>query len=116
MAATEVQGYGDLGTQCLGMAMTRASEGRTAPAIGARLLLTRQALGLAQNEFAERAGLATNTYNQYETGKNIPSIPMAHAICDAFGLTLDWIYRGDQSGLRYHLADAIKALRSARNT
>jgi transcriptional regulator with XRE-family HTH domain len=92
----------------------RPSDGRDAPAIGARLLLTRQALGLGQKEFAEKAGLAANTYNQYESGKNIPALDRAHAICDAYQLTLDWVYRGDPSGLRYHLADAIKALRSAR--
>ncbi len=92
----------------------RKSDGRDAPGIGARLLLTRQALGLAQKEFAERAGLAANTYNQYESGKNVPALDRANALCDAYQLTLDWIYRGDPSGLRYQLAEAIKALRSAR--
>jgi transcriptional regulator with XRE-family HTH domain len=79
------------------------------------LLLTRQALGLAQKEFADRAGLAANTYNQYETGRNIPALDRAHALCDTYALTLDWIYRGDPSGLRYELAAAIKALRGARS-
>lgn len=92
----------------------RKSDGRDAAAIGHSLLLTRQALGLAQKDFADRAGLAANTYNQYESGKNVPAIDRAHSICDAYQLTLDWIYRGDPSGLRYQLADAIKALRSAR--
>lgn len=93
----------------------RLSDGRSRVAIGERLRLTREALGLQQNEFAERAGLATNTYNQYERGKNTPNLDAAHALCDHHALTLDWIYRGDASGLRYHLAHAIKALRSARS-
>lgn len=92
----------------------RMSDGRSATAIGARLLITRQALGLAQKEFAERAGLAANTYNQYESGKNVPALDRANAICDSYQLTLDWIYRGAPSGLRYQLADAIKAIMSAR--
>ncbi len=92
----------------------RRSDGRGAAAIGERLLLTRQALGLAQKDFADRAGLAANTYNQYESGRNIPALDRAHALCDAYGLTMDWIYRGDPSGLRYELAAAIKALRAAR--
>lgn len=92
----------------------RKSDGRDASGIGARLLITRQALGLGQKEFADRAGLAANTYNQYDSGKNVPALDRAHAICDAYQLTLDWIYRGDASGLRYQLADAIKAIRSAR--
>jgi transcriptional regulator with XRE-family HTH domain len=92
----------------------RQSDARDAHGIGSRLLLTRQALGLGQKEFADGAGLAANTYNQYESGKNVPALDRANAICDAYQLTLDWIYRGDPSGLRYHLAEAIKALRSAR--
>lgn len=92
----------------------RSSDGRDAKAIGERLLLTRQALGLAQRDFADRAGLAANTYNQYETGKNVPALDRAHALCDAYAITMDWIYRGDPSSLRYELASAIKALRAAR--
>ena len=94
--------------------MTERFEGTTLVAIGRRLELTRQVFGLQQNEFAERAKIATNAYNQYERGKKRPSIENAIALCDAFDLTLDWIYRGDPSGLRYGTADAIKALRLAR--
>lgn len=83
-------------------------------AIGLRLELTRQVLGLPQNEFCGRAEIATNTYNQYERGKKRPTIENAIALCDAYDLTLDWIYRGDPSGLRYDTADAIKALKLAR--
>lgn len=78
-------------------------------------MLTRQALGLDQKEFAERAKIAANTYNQYETGTNMPSLDKALALKDAYQLPLDWIYDGDPSGLRYELAEAIKALRAARD-
>ena len=94
--------------------VNRPSDGRDKKSVGERLRLTRQALGLHQNEFAEGAGLAANTYNQYESGTNMPALDRAIALCDAYSLTLDWIYRGDPSGLRYQLAEAIKALRSAR--
>lgn len=77
--------------------------------IGLRLLLTRQVFGLAQEVFAKKAGLAKNTYNQFERGKKRPSIENAIALCDEYDLTLDWIYRGDGSSLRYDLWDAIKA-------
>lgn len=90
----------------------RPSDGRTREAIGERLRLTREALGLQQNEFAERAGLTANAYNQYETAKNFPNLDAAHALCDGHQLTLDWIFRGDQSGLRYRLAEDIKRARS----
>lgn len=84
-------------------------------AIGLRLELTRQVFGLAQNEFCARAKIAPNTYNQYEQGKRKPTIESAIALCDAYDLTLDWIYRGDPSGLRYDTADALKALKLARS-
>ena len=92
----------------------RAMDGRDKAAIGERLRLTREALGLSQIEFAYRADIAANTYNQYESGKNFPQLDYAHRLCDHHGLTLDWIYRGDLSNLRYQLADAIRALKKAR--
>jgi transcriptional regulator with XRE-family HTH domain len=79
-----------------------------------RLELTRQALGFEQGEFAARAGIANNTYNQYKQAVNAPTMAMAHRLCDAHGLTLDWIFRGDTSALRRRLADAIDALHKQR--
>lgn len=92
--------------------MTRPSDGRSKHAIGRRLELTRRAIGLSQSEFAQRADLAKNSYNQYETGTNRPQLEAAIKLVDAYRLTLDWIYLGDPSGLRFDLAEAIKALRS----
>jgi transcriptional regulator with XRE-family HTH domain len=87
-------------------------EGTDLKAIGLRLELTRLALGFDhQNRFCGRAGIATNTYNQYETGDRRPAVENAVALCEAYDLTLDWIYRGDPSGLRYDLRDKIRELR-----
>ena len=83
-------------------------EGTSLAAIGQRLKLTREALELSQVELCRRAKLATNAYNQYETGKTRPAVENAIAICETFQLTLDWIYRGDPSGLRYDLADKLR--------
>lgn len=83
-------------------------------AVGDRLRLTRVALGLSQNEFASRANIASNTYNQCESGKRSLAISKAMALCDAHGLTLDWLYRDDPGNLSYKLAAAIKALREMR--
>lgn len=94
--------------------MTANHDGTSLAAVGLRLQLTRQVLGLQQNEFCERAKIATNTYNQYERGKKRLGIDNAIALCEAYALTLDWLYRGDPSGLRYETADAIKSLRQAR--
>lgn len=91
-------------------------EGAGMNAIGRRLALTRHVLGLQQNEFCERAKIAPNTYNQYERGKKRPTIDNAIRLVETYHLTLDWIYLGDPSGLRYETANAIKAARAARST
>ena len=67
-------------------------------AVGARLALTRSALGMTQGVFAEAAGIAPNTYNQYEKGERLPLVDNALKICERFELTLDWIYRATPQG------------------
>lgn len=83
-------------------------------AIGRRLRLTRQALGLSQTEFAARAGIAKNALSQYESGKQRPSIDNAIALAETHRITLDWIYLGDNSNLRYELVEAMKKMSSLR--
>ena len=77
-------------------------------AIALRLVVTREALGMRQGEFAAKSEIAANTYNQYEQGKNRISLDKAIALCDEFGMTLDWIYRGEPSGLKVALWNAIR--------
>lgn len=95
-------------------AMATPDPEETPAAIGRRLKITREALGLSQGVFAERAGISQNTYNQYENGKQQPRVSFAISLCKTHHMTLDWIYRGDPSGLRYDLAHAIRAIQQAR--
>ena len=88
----------------------------SAEAAAKRLQLTREALKLAKGVFAAQAGIPRNTYSQYEEGKRLPQIDFAIRLCDRYELTLDWIYRGDPSGLKYNLAEQIIRLRRERNT
>lgn len=87
------------------------SDAKLNEAVAGRLRVTREALRLSQQEFAARAGMAANTYNQFEHGKRLLPVTKGIALCDAHGLTLDWVYRDDPSNLPYKLAAAIKALR-----
>lgn len=75
--------------------------------IAHRLKATREALGLTQSEFCDLAGVARNTYNQWEKGVSRPELDKAMLLCEAHGLTLDWIYRGAVSHLPYALASKI---------
>jgi transcriptional regulator with XRE-family HTH domain len=96
--------------------MVRRAEDELDPIpVGRRLRLTREALRLTQREFAERAGIATNTYGQYEVGTRLISPKRAIELCETHSLTLDWIYRGDPGDLPYKLAAAIRALADLDN-
>lgn len=91
--------------------MARRKEDDLDPApVGRRLYLTRKALDLTQKKFASRAGIATNTYGQYEKGSRLISPKAAVDLCEQYSLTLDWIYRGEPGNLPYTLGDAIKAM------
>jgi len=75
--------------------------------IARRLERTRTALDLSQSEFAEKAGIARNTYNQWEKGKGRPQLDGAIALCNTYHLTLDWIYFGEMNGLPYQIASKL---------
>ena len=76
--------------------------------IGDRLLRARTALGLNQRQFALQAEIAANTYNQWERAIGRPSLDQAMKLCDAHGLTLDYIFRGDISGLPMRIAERLR--------
>ncbi len=85
-------------------------KGRDSAAIGRRLWVKRRVFGLDQIEFSKRASVDHTAYNQFEKGAQKPSIEFAMALCDAYHLTLGWIYRGDLRSLRHETAVAILAL------
>jgi transcriptional regulator with XRE-family HTH domain len=90
--------------------MARRARNLTTPdSVAERLALTREILGLTQKEFAVSAGMILSRYNLREAGK-IP-LPLSGGIqlCDAYGLTLDWLYRGNLQGLPIWLAVELLA-------
>lgn len=80
-----------------------------------RLRESRDALGIEdQRDFGEGAGLEQSLYNRFETGKRLLTLQAALKLCDAYSLTLDWLYRGDPSGLPYTLATKIRESRKQK--
>lgn len=77
--------------------------------IARRLRATRLALGLRPTQLCEATGIGTSTYSQWEAGLRMPDVLQILPICERFGLTLDWIYRAQISGLTYDLASKIQA-------
>ena len=63
-----------------------------------------------------RANLKPNRYSQYETGVRPLTIDAALRICDEYGVSLDWLYRGDRAQLPYHLAIEIARIETTERS
>jgi transcriptional regulator with XRE-family HTH domain len=92
-----------------GMAVDRmATDSR---AVGERLKRTREALGYeghgGQAIWCRFVGITPQAWNNYESGLNRISLDQAFKVCAATGVTLDWIYFGDRSGLPVRIASQL---------
>jgi transcriptional regulator with XRE-family HTH domain len=78
--------------------------------VAKRLKLTREALGYAnQKDFYAPLRIGPSAYSMWESGRQFPSIVNAARLCQEYGLTLDWLFRGDLSTLPHKTAIAIRA-------
>lgn len=75
--------------------------------VGDRLEALRVAFGHDQVDMATIAGASQAAYSNYVRGERPLDIEAAMALCRRFQVTLDWIYRGDPSGLPYALAEKL---------
>ena len=77
--------------------------------IARRLTETREILGLSQAELCREIKIAPNRWSAYEndTKKRKITLQVAIKLCDRYGITLDWIYRGDPSALPSHIRAKI---------
>jgi transcriptional regulator with XRE-family HTH domain len=73
-----------------------------------RLELTREALDLNAAQLCKRIGIKENRWSQYESGERRITLEVANALCDEFGLSLDWIYRGNPAQLPHILRLKIR--------
>ena len=60
---------------------------------------------LSQVKFAEKIGLSQRTIANYENGDNIPNAEVVTRISDIFGVSLDWLLKG-QGALHPELASS----------
>jgi transcriptional regulator with XRE-family HTH domain len=68
-----------------------------------RLKLTREALDLKPAEVCKVLKVGANAWSQYESGERRITIRVAIKFSEAYGLTLDWIYRADPSRLPHEI-------------
>jgi ribosome-binding protein aMBF1 (putative translation factor) len=80
----------------------------TLKSLAARLKTTREALELSAAELCRRIDCKANRWSQYEGGERKITLEVANALCDEFGLSLDWIYRGNPAQLPHALRIKIR--------
>ncbi|MEL5877682.1 helix-turn-helix transcriptional regulator [Cereibacter sphaeroides] len=65
--------------------------------VARRLEALRDALGLDKGEFAQSFGLDPSSYSKVLQGKKPLKSEYGHAIAEGWGVSMDFIYRGDMS-------------------
>lgn len=86
--------------------------------IGRRLRALREALGYAKNQaaFARLCDISPRAWNNYELGLRTPSREEAGKVRRVTGVTLDFVYYGDDRSLTLELASKIRAALVAEET
>lgn len=82
---------------------------------GARLVATRKAIAKTAKALAAEVGMSPGRWSHWETEKHQPDLVAMLALKLKYGVSLDWIFAGDPSGLRYELAQRIVSVASNRN-
>ncbi len=78
--------------------------------IGERLRICREAIGKSQVDNARAANITPSAYNQFEKGRIRPALDTALSLCEVYGLSLDYIYRGIDIGFRPDFAKLLSAM------
>lgn len=94
-----------------------ADGGKSPADIGKRIVMLREALGHNQGAFARLVGISQPALANYESGLRRPELDKAFLVVAKTGVTLDWLYLGDRSGLPQRLLALVEEFDvSARKT
>lgn len=76
-----------------------------------RIKELRKALGMTQQEIADRLGIKRNTYCQYEIGRNEPIDAVINLICREFHVSEAWLRTGEgEMFLRVSMEDELSEM------
>ncbi|MBU2952760.1 helix-turn-helix domain-containing protein, partial [Marinobacter sp. F3R08] len=62
---------------------------------------------MSQKEWAEKHSFGTTQYNNWEKGTRRITVDEAERLCVLYGLTLDFIYRGNLSGISEKIKNSL---------
>ncbi|MBR5561060.1 MAG: helix-turn-helix transcriptional regulator [Clostridia bacterium] len=60
-----------------------------------KLVLLRRKQGLSQEALAEKLNAARQTISKWENGQTVPELDMLVRLTDLYGISLDWLVRGE---------------------
>ena len=75
-----------------------------------RLLRLRVSLAGSQVEFCRQYGFTVSQWSNYENGRPVGKAAAMKLVRRIHGLTLDWIYLGNSSGLTMEMARRLDVL------
>jgi transcriptional regulator with XRE-family HTH domain len=75
--------------------------------VAARLGITMEVLGLKPAPLAAFLGITTSKLGNWLAARNYPDEFLICRFCDRYGVTTDWLYRGNLYGLPAELADSL---------
>jgi transcriptional regulator with XRE-family HTH domain len=78
--------------------------------VGQRLNAVREELGRSINGMSKLLGISRDVWSNWVKGRNWPDEEAMLFLCEKYGLTMDWIYRGQiTSGVPLELALRLEA-------
>lgn len=63
--------------------------------LGGRLRLVRRRRKLTLKSVADKLSVPPRTYENYESGRNIPPLSVIRAFSDSYSIRLDWLIKGE---------------------
>jgi len=90
--------------------MTTGPQATQIIAVGKRFLYARLALGLKQKEVAEFLGFTTQTVSGWESGRRQADPIALVRFANRWGVSLDYLYRGEKATLRHDLFTEIEKI------
>ncbi len=80
--------------------------------IGKRIRELRERAGMTQQQLAEAVAVTSVHLSNVETGNALPGVEVVIRLADYFGVTTDWILRGNVPGLTDKLGEGMANLLS----
>jgi len=78
--------------------------------VGGRIKAIRLAFDWTQEDLAGKVGLTQPAINNWEKGSRVPKPLEGRRLCEATGVTMDFIYRGIRAGLPLELIAKLPGL------